>query len=418
MVTTRSVAPSAAEIDRARSAAATAIETARDELVELSRYIHQHPEPAMREVLSAAVCSDFLERHGFMVERDTADLATAFAATAGTPGGRRVGFLAEYDALPGLGHGCGHNLIAMANIAAGLGLRAGLAELGMPGEVVVFGTPAEEAISGKAFMVDAGAFDDIDVAMGAHPGPPDAVCPTVEGSGQALACQAVRIEFRGQSAHAAADPYNGINALNAVIEVFNGINALRQHVRSDARFHGVITDGGHVPNVVPDFAAADFFVRAQTMVYMNELVEKVRRIAEGAALITGAELSFDTSEKPSWDMVTNHTLAQALKRNVDAVGLELPEAKAQEGNGSTDWGNVSYIVPSVETSYPIIDRMCTWHSQDVVDAADSDLGYANTVLIGQALAMTGVDVMTSDELLGSIRTEFDASRATGPVRAQ
>ncbi|HEV2528942.1 MAG TPA: M20 family metallopeptidase [Thermomicrobiales bacterium] len=418
MVTPRTVAPAAADVERARLAASAAIESARDDLVELSRYIHQHPEPAMKETLSSAACADFLERNGFTVERGTADLPTAFTATAGTPGGRRIGFLAEYDALPGLGHGCGHNLIAMANIAAGLGLRAGLAELGQPGQVVVFGTPAEEAISGKAFMVDAGAFDDVDVAMGAHPGPPDAVCPTVEGSGQALACQAVRIEYRGQSAHAAADPYNGINALNAIIEVFNGINALRQHVRSDARFHGVITDGGHVPNVVPDFAAADFFVRAQTMVYMNELVEKVRRIAEGAALITGAELSFDTSEKPSWDMITNHTLARAMKRNIDAVGLELPEARAQEGNGSTDWGNVSYVVPSVETSYPIIDRMCTWHSQDVVDASDSELGYANTLLIGQALAMTGVDIVTDDHLLATIRAEFDASRATGPVRTQ
>ena len=402
-------------VKRARLAAGDAIQALEGDLVELSRYIHQHPEPAMQETLSSAACADFLERHGFTVERGTADLPTAFRAEAGTPGGPRIAFLAEYDALPGLGHGCGHNLIALANVAAGIGLRAGLAELDIPGQVVVFGTPAEEAISGKAFMAEAGAFDDIDAALGAHPGTPEASCPTVEGSGQALACQAVRIEFRGQAAHAAADPYNGINALNAVIEVFNGINALRQHVRSDARFHGVITDGGHVPNVVPDFAAADFFVRAQTMRYMEELVGKVRRIAEGAALITGAELSFDTSEKPSWDMITNHTLATALKRNIDAVGLALPDAKAQEGSGSTDWGNVSYVVPSVETSYPILDHMCTWHSQQVVEAADSELGYANTLLVGRALAMTGVDLVTDDALRAAIRAEFDGSRATGPV---
>ena len=405
-------------VDRARLAAGEAIQALAGELVELSRYIHQHPEPAMQETLSSAACADFLERNGFTVERGTADIPTAFRAEAGTPGGPRIAFLAEYDALPGLGHGCGHNLIALANVAAGVGLRAGLAELGVPGQVVVFGTPAEEAISGKAFMAEAGAFDDVDAALGAHPGTPEASCPTVEGSGQALACQAVRIEFRGQAAHAAADPYNGINALNAVIEVFNGINALRQHVRSDARFHGVITDGGHVPNVVPDFAAADFFVRAQTMAYMEELVGKVRRIAEGAALITGAELSFDTSEKPSWDMITNHTLATALKRNIDAVGLALPDAKAEEGSGSTDWGNVSYVVPSVETSYPIIDHMCTWHSREVVEASDSELGYTNTLLVGRALAMTGVDLVTDPSLLTAIRAEFESSRATGPVTAR
>ena len=405
-------------VERAHAVAREAITAASDELIRLSRFIHDHPEPAMQEVQSSAACADFLERHGFTVERGTGGVATAFRAEAGQPGGPQIAFLAEYDALPGLGHGCGHNLIAMANVAAGLGMKAGLEALGQPAQVVVFGTPAEEAISGKAIMAGAGAFDDVDAALGAHPGTPEAVCPTVPGSGQALACQAVRIEYRGKSAHAAADPYNGINALNAVIEVFNGVNALRQHVRSDARFHGVITDGGHVPNVVPDFAAAEFFVRAGTMAYMTELTEKLRRIAEGAALMTGATLTFDDAEQPTWDMITNYVLAGALKRNIDAVGLHLPEAKAEEGSGSTDWGNVSYVVPSVETSYPIIDHVCTWHSQEVVDAADSDLGYANTLLVGQALAMTGLDLVQDDALMAAIRNEFAASRATGPVRTK
>lgn len=405
-----------ATIEQAHAAARDAIDAARDELIELSRYIHQHPEPAMQEKLASAASAAFLEKHGFAVEYPTAGIATAFRAEAGTDDGPRIGYLAEYDALPGLGHGCGHNLIALANVAAGIGLRAGLAALGQPGRVVVFGTPAEEAISGKAFMADAGSFDDIDAALGAHPSTPEAVCPTVPGSGQALACQAIRIEYHGKAAHAAADPYNGINALNAIIEVFNGINALRQHVKSDARFHGVITDGGHVPNVVPDFAAAEFFVRAQTMAYLTELVQKVRNIAEGAALMTGATLTFDDSEKPSFDMITNHTLATALKANIDAVGLKLADAKPEEGNGSTDWGNVSYVVPSVETSYPIIDHVCTWHSQEVVDASDADLGYANTILVARALAMTGVDLVDDADLLVRVRGEFNASRATGPVK--
>src|SRR5688572_1688495 len=216
----------------------------------------------------------------------------------------RIAYLSEYDALPGLGHGCGHNLIAIAGIGAGLGLSAALPHLGS-GRVEVFGTPTEEAVGDKIIMAQAGVFTGVDAAMGAHPGTSEAVCPTVECSGQALACVLVRISFHGKAAHAAADPYNGVNALNAVIEVFNGINALRQHITADARIHGIITHGGDIPNVVPDFAQAEFFVRAATLSGMNELVEKVRRIAEGAALITGASRDFDMPAVPNADMITN-----------------------------------------------------------------------------------------------------------------
>jgi amidohydrolase len=260
-------------------------------------------------------------------------------------------------------------------------------------------------------MADAGVFAGIDAAMGAHPGTNEAVCPTVEGSGQALACQGIRIAFHGKTAHAAADPYNGINALNALIETFNGINALRQHVKSDARIHGIISHGGSAPNVVPDYAAGDFLVRAQTRAYLGELVERVRAIAEGAALITGARLDFRFSEPANYDMITNRALAGRIKRNLDKVGLGLPEAKPEPASGSTDWGNVSYLVPSVETGFPILDRVCTWHSQEVVEAADSTLGYANTLLVAKALALTGLEVLTEPDLRRAIRDEFERTLA-------
>ena len=214
------------ELQAARAAAIAAIDHAADELIALSTFIHANPEVALEEVRSSAACAEFLEARGFQVERGVADLPTAFAAWSGD-GSPRVAFLAEYDALPGLGHGCGHNLIAIAGIGAGLGLAAALPHLGGTGRVDVFGTPAEEAVGGKVIMANAGVFDRIDAALGAHPGTSEATCPTVEGSGQALACVLVRIAFRGQAAHAAADPYNGVNALNGVIELFNGINALR-----------------------------------------------------------------------------------------------------------------------------------------------------------------------------------------------
>src|SRR3954463_5911904 len=306
------------DVDVARQAALDAIEAAAGDLVTLSRFIHDHPEPALEEKQASAACADFLASRGFSVERGVAGLPTAFTATSGR-GAPRIAYLSEYDALPGVGHGCGHNRIAIAGIGAGIGLAAALERLGDRGSVEVLGTPAEEAIGGKIIMANAGLFDGVDAAMGAHPGTSEATCPTVEGSGLSLACVLVRVAFHGQAAHAAADPYNGINALNAVIEVFNGINALRQHITSDARIHGVITHGGDVPNVIPHFAATEFFVRAATLAYMSELVDKVRAIAEGAALITGATLDFALPELPNFDMITNHTLARRLKRNIDGV---------------------------------------------------------------------------------------------------
>ena len=396
-------------VEQRRAAAIEAIDERADGIVALSKYIHDNPEIAMEEFKSSAACADFLERQGFKVERGIADVPTAFSATYGDSG-PHIAYLSEYDALPGLGHGCGHNLIAIAGITAGIGLKNAI-EAGLKGRVTVFGTPAEEAVGGKVLMADAGVFDGIDAAMGAHPGTSEATCPTVEGSGNALACQMVKIQFFGKAAHAAADPYNGRNALDAVIMTFNGINALRQHVKSDARLHGVIRHGGEAPNVIPAFAEAEFFVRAATLAYMDVLVGKVRKIAEGAALMTGTRLEFLEPEKPNSDMITNYTLARQLKSNIDAVGLKLPDAKPAEGSGSTDWGNVSYVTPSVETSYPILDRVCTWHSQDVVEASDSEMGYANTLLVGKAMAMTGIDLLEQPELLAAIKHEFVTTKA-------
>ncbi len=393
----------------ARQAALDAIDQHADELRAVSQFIHDHPEIALQEVQSSAAAADVLERLGFDVERGIAGLDTAFRATAGTDGGPHIAFLAEYDALPGVGHGCGHNLIALSALVAGVGAKAGLN--GVPARITVFGTPAEEAVGGKVIMKNAGVFDDVDAAMGAHPGDSEAWCPTVDGSGEALACQAVTFAFHGQAAHAAADPYNGINALDAVILTFDGINALRQHLKSDARLHGIIVKGGEAANVIPDYAEALFYVRAGTQKYMYELVEKVRKIGEGAALMTGARLDFSFPEAASWDMITNYTLARALKTNIDAVGLALPDARAEEGTGSTDWGNVSYAVPSVETAYPIVRNRCTWHSQDVVDAAESEYGYANTFLVGKAMALTALDLIEQPELLESIEQEFQRSLA-------
>jgi amidohydrolase len=394
------------DLETARAAALAAVDAAADSLVRLSKFIHANPEIALEEVKASAACAEFLEERGFAVERGVAELPTAFSASFAAGNGEpHIAYLSEYDALPNLGHGCGHNLIAIAGLGAGIGLAAALRHL-PGGRVSVFGTPAEEAVGGKIIMAKAGVFDGVDAAMGAHPGTSEAVCPTVEGSGGALACVSVRIAFHGQSAHAAADPWNGANALNAVIATFNGIDALRQHVKSDARIHGIVTHGGDAPNVVPHFAAAEFYVRGATVAYMNELVDKVHKIAEGAAMITGCRLDWTVQGEPNFDMIVSYPIARAMKRHLDAVALEMPEAKPDEASGSTDWGNVSYLVPSVETAYPILDRVCTWHSQEVVEASDSALGYANTLKVAKAMALTGIDLLTDPGLLEQARAEF------------
>lgn len=399
-------------LSAAREAAIAAIDAQADALIELSRYIHSNPEIAMQEVKGSKAAADFLEARGFKVERGVAATPTAFRADAvGQSDGPKIGYLAEYDALPNLGHGCGHNLIAIANIGAGIGLQAAITAAQVPGSVTVFGTPAEEAVGGKIIMAEAGLFNDIDAALGAHPGTSEAACPTVEGSGNSLAVLPCRVEFFGEPAHAAADPWNGANALDAVILTFNGMNAMRQHIKSNARYHGIITSGGDAPNIIPKYAAAEIWARASTKTYLLELVEKLRRICEGAAAATGTRLEFTSPEGMNFDMITNHTIARTLKAHGDAVGLEQPEAKAEEGSGSTDWGNVSYVVPSVETSYPILDRVCTWHSEDVVEASISELGFSNTIKVAKAMALTGLDLLADPALLASAKEEFAATLA-------
>lgn len=391
-----------------------AVDEASPALIELSTFIHSNPEIGLEELKASGACADFLAANGFDVERGVAGLPTAFTATAGKGDGPVVAFLAEYDALPGLGHGCGHNLIALAAIGAGLGLASVIDKIG--GRVVVFGTPAEETVGGKIIMADHGLFAGVDVALGSHPADSRAICPTVEGSGQALACQAVEITFTGKAAHAAADPYNGVNALDALILTFNGINALRQHVKSDARIHGIVTRGGEAPNVIPDDAAGLFYVRAATTAYMTVLVEKVTNIARGAALMTGASVKVDLTEEAYSDLITNHTLARSMKKHLDALGLRMKDAEPEEGSGSTDWGNVSYLVPSVETEFPILERECTWHSNDVVEASVSEMGLTNAVTVAKALALTGLETIVDETLLRAAKEEFASSLAKRAVQ--
>jgi len=263
------------------------VDSIKDRLLTVSQDIFDHPELKFEEVHAAQVLADELRKDGFSVEPGVAGLDTAILAThPQTSVGPTVAILGEYDALPEIGHACGHNLIAASALGASLALGAIKADL--PGKLVFMGTPAEEGGGGKVIMIEAGLFDGVDAAMMFHPS-----SHTVVDRGS-LAITEVKLEFTGKPAHASASPEKGINALDAVIQTFNGLNALRQHIKDGARIHGIITNGGAKPNIVPEVAAAEFYVRAPESDYRDELLEKLRRCAEGAALATGATLSFET----------------------------------------------------------------------------------------------------------------------------
>jgi amidohydrolase len=388
------------------------VEALRQELVDISLDIHAHPELNYQEHHAAQVLADALERHGFQVERGVGGVETAFRGVIqGANGdGPTVALLAEYDALPGIGHGCGHNLIAMSNLGAGLGVKAVMESL--PGRVIVLGTPAEEGGGGKIRLLDASVFKGVDVALSSHPSSNRTIIPTdiPQDQSWSLAMVGYRYAYHGKAAHAAVVPHEGINALNAVIHLFTGIDALRQHLREDVRIHGIITDGGKAPNVVPDFAAANFMLRSMDREYLHEVVDKVRRVAEGAAQITGARLEVLPAHPLYENVRPNAALAQAARANAQAVGMPLDAAPAgwNGGGASTDFGNVSQALPAYYLRFAVSQQPVPGHSTAMAEAAKSDFGHDNAIATAKVLALTVCDLLTHPDLLAAARSEFAA----------
>ncbi|PAE13706.1 amidohydrolase [Niallia circulans] len=367
---------------------------------DISIYIGENPELGHEEFKACEILTDTLKQHDFNVEIGICDLPTAFKATFDSgKAGPVIGFMAEYDALPELGHACGHNLIGTMGIAAGIGLSKVLSETG--GKVIVYGTPAEETKGGKVTMAEAGIFEDLDVAMMVHP------LDSYMKSGDSLAMDAIQFEFFGKAAHAAASPHLGINALDAVLQTFNSINALRQHIKSDARIHGVITEGGKAANIVPDYAVAQFYVRAGKREEVNKLVEKVKQCAEGAALQTGATVKASFYEFSYDDMITNQTLSDLFTKQLVDLGVEPSEIQEQrDGSGSLDMGNVSQVVPSIHPYVKICNEAYACHTHEFREAAMSDQGRDAMILGAKSMALTGLEILTNKELLAKIKAEF------------
>ncbi len=295
--------------DALRDRVAGAIDEHGPGIISVADQIHKKPEIGYQEFFASQLLADELKRAGFDVEKPLGGLETAFRATKRGKGpGPTVAVLAEYDALPNIGHGCGHNLIAASGLAAAIGLGAVMDEIN--GTFQIIGTPAEEGGGGKVKLIDAGVFEGVDAALMIHHAGPYTGSATQYPGGTCLAVSHVDFEFHGKPAHAAGDPYNGANALNGVIKLFTGIDAIRQHIKEDARIHGIITHGGDAPNVVPHYAAAKFFIRAADREYLAVLEKKVRQIAEGAALMTETTMEMRHAEPTCYDMRPSYVIGR------------------------------------------------------------------------------------------------------------
>jgi amidohydrolase len=377
------------------------IDSEQDRLAELSRKLHDNPELAFQEHQAADWLAAYLETKGFSVEKSICDLPTAFRAVYGS-GKPVIAFLAEYDALPGIGHACGHNLISASSIAAGVSVRRILDEIG--GSVMVFGTPGEELYGGKAMMAVRGAFDDVDAAMITHPGGGNRVIM------HTLAVQTLDVEFIGREAHAAAQPETGINALEAMILSFNAVNSLRQHVRDDARIHGIITDGGKASNIVPAYSAASFMVRAADEDYLDELEARVIDCFNGAAVATGAELKYKWGEVRYAPMLNNLTLAELFRNNFLSLGRDIPLGDTTIMNFSTDVGNVSQLLPTIQPLVSIAPEDVLIHSPRFAEAAAADDAFNCLLDAAKAMAMTAVDLLSDPALMRKAEDDYRKGR--------
>jgi len=369
------------------------------EIRAIAHDIHENPETGMEEYRAVQLLTDVLERYGFEVTRPVCALETAFiAGYRGNKPGPVIGYLAEYDALAGMGHGCGHNMIGALACCCAIALRDAVDEYG--GEVRVIGAPAEETLGGKVTLARDGCYDDLTVAMMAHPFGRHAA------SGGMYAVDSERFEFYGRAAHAAGHPEDGINALNAVIETFNAINALRQHTPSTAKISGIIRNGGTAANIVPDYASAEFYIRAADSAGLDRLSEQVKNCARGAALATGTRLEITSFEGRYESLRTNRTLCDRAVYHTKQLGVHSMEPYMS--TASSDVGNVSHRCPTIHQWMDVTgdEKICT-HTPEMVRCCDSDYGYRQMFLTARALVATAEDVLTDENLRTAIKNEFD-----------
>lgn len=378
-----------------------AIDAKADKLVSVSKQIHGRPELRFEEHFASGLLAETLRGEGLSVEMPFGELETAFCARFGAGEGPTVAILAEYDALPEIGHACGHNLIAAGALGAGLALASVAGEL--PGQVLLMGTPAEEGGGGKIRLIEAGAFKGVDAAMMFHP-----FDRTVLGL-DALARHTLFIDFKGKPSHAAAAPWDGNSALSGVIQSFNLIDNLRLHLRDGVRIHGIITNGGQADNIIPETAAATFSLRAPDAAYLDEVVvPRVQACVQAAALATGTEVELRL-ERGYKNMKNNWTLARAFGKHLESTDLPFQENDPTSGIGSTDMGDVSQVVPSIHPYFAICakgETIC--HQHRFAEIAGSDTGFGVMLKAARCMALTTLDLLSDRQLLQAVKAEFGA----------
>lgn len=371
-----------------------------DQMREIASAIFAEPELGYQEFKSSARLADFLESNGFKVERNLLDMPTAFHATYGSGEGPNVAFLAEFDALPGLGHACGHNLFGTAACAAAVALARHLPA----GTVHVFGTPAEEGnvrdAGGKVPMADAGLFDNMDAVIAAH----------AEGrtilKQQLISRANLEMDFKGKAAHAAGAPEKGINAMDAAALAVMGINSLRQHMTRDVRIHGLLTDTGTSINTIPEFARLRYGVRARKPETLNNAIERVVNCARCCAMALGCQFSYRHSAHPYYTMRHNMPLLHAFAANLDLLGESYIDEV--QSSYSTDMGNVSFKAPSIHPYISIGGAHLVGHTPEFAQACNGEGGFKGMILAAKSMCLTGFDVLTNEELRKEARKAFES----------
>jgi amidohydrolase len=386
-----------------------AVDRLADELEALSHRIHDNPELCFKEEKAHAWLTEFLGKHGAVVEPGIGGLPTAFRATiAGTGAGPTVAIMAEYDALPGIGHACGHNVIATAGAGAGAALSAALGRLPFAGRIQVIGTPAEEGGAGKVRLFEAGVFQDVDAVMMIH-----GRCGTLVWR-PSLGIIKVKAEFFGTAAHASSWPWRGVNALNAVIQLFVSLDMMRQQIRPEARVHGIISNGGAQPNIIPEYTSAEFYLRALTVDYCHELFRRFQACAEGAAAATGCRVKVTQEGAIHEPLRPNAPMAGLFEENLRFIDFPVDPDDGEAGYGSTDCGNVSQRLPTIHPYIRISPDGIPGHSREFATWARSPVARQGMVAGAKALALTALDLLADPEALARAKQDF-ARGGSAPV---
>lgn len=376
------------------------VEAAAEEIKALCCYIHENPELGFQEVKSSSAIAALLEKYGFQVEMGVGDLETAFRAEADS--GREgpvIGFLCEYDALPEIGHGCGHNIIGSAS--AGAAIAAYEAARVAGGKIVVIGTPAEEGSGGgKELLLRAGVMDDLDCAMMSHPGPWTSL------GGTSLAIQAMRFTFHGRAAHASAMPDQGISALEAVIQMFNLVNALRTFLPIDSRVNGIITKGGVAPNIIPDECEAVFNIRSDSKQNLKQLMKRISDCAEAAALGSGCTVRMEPVGIGYDEVIPNQTLLKLLEDNLNLLGEPIDIRKPGRPIASTDIGNVTHRIPAFQAMFRVSQDRPVPHSLEFTKACEGEKGAGLAVRISKVLSCVACDILEHPHYVQQAKEEL------------